>query len=100
MAEGFTTIYSPGPAWEAGKKLEEQAGFPEQLRWWKSLAKDGRLKMTGILAERPDVVVVAVYGADAAEVDALVASTPWVLSGRMRAATTPGEPRPCGPPRG
>lgn len=94
MADAFTAVYEPGPAWEAGTSIERQPGFAEQLLWWKEHAKVGRLKMVGILAERPEVVVMVCYGA-AEDVDRLLAASPLVASGRLKVSITPGAPKPC-----
>ena len=102
MPPAFTTIYSPGPNWDGDKILEEQTGFKEQVLWWKGHDRQGRLKMLGVILERPDerpkATVVVWYCDNLAEAVAYAAASPLVVAGRLTAATTPGEPSPCGRP--
>ena len=98
MVSEFTTRYSPGPAFAAARKLEEQEGFREQVRWWKEQEAAKRMRMVGVLALSPDSVVVVFLTGDFGEAHALATSAPFVSAGVLTAQTMSGGIRRCVPP--
>jgi uncharacterized protein YciI len=93
----FTTIYSPGPAFVAGRKLEEQDHFAGQVRWWKEHERARRMRLIGVPAQNPDTVVVVWYAESFDAAHALAAAAPFVAAGLLTVRTAPGGVNRCAP---
>lgn len=100
MASEFTTLLSPGPAFVAGRKLEEQAGFQDQVAWWKEQQAARRMKVVGIPATSPDSVLIVEYAESFEAAHDLATSAPLVVSGVLAARTVPGGVNRCAPRQG
>ena len=97
MTQEYTAIYSPGPAFIAGRKLEEQDGFAAQVRWWKEQEAARRMRLIGVRAENPDTVVVVCFVESFDAARALAASAPFVGAGLLAVRTAPGGVNRCAP---
>jgi uncharacterized protein YciI len=97
MTLEFTTVYSPGPAFVAGRKLEEQDGFAGQVGWWKEQQSARRMRLIGVPAQNPDTVVVVWYAESFDAAHALAAATPFVAAGLLTVRTAPGGVSRCAP---
>jgi hypothetical protein len=99
MTSEFTTLLSPGPAFVAGRKLEEQAGFQDQVTWWKEQQAARRMKLIGNPSSDLDSVVIVEYADTFERAHGLATSAPLVASGVLVARTFPGGVNRCAPPR-
>ena len=97
MTREFTTLLSPGPAFVAGRKLEEQAGFQDQVTWWKVQQAARRMKLVGNPLSDLDSVVIVGYADSFEAAHALATSSPLVASGVLLARTFPGGVNRCAP---
>lgn len=99
MTREFTTLLSPGPAFVEGRKLEEQAGFQDQVKWWKEQQAARRMKLVGNPASDLDSVVIVGYADTFELAHGLAISAPLVVAGVLLARTFPGGVNRCAPPR-
>jgi uncharacterized protein YciI len=81
----FAVTRSRGPAWAAGRPLEEQDAWRAHADFMNALHRDGFVLLGGPLEGTPDVLlIVRASGAD--EIGARLAEDPWTRNGLLRIA--------------
>lgn len=86
----YLIVHSPGPKWQAGRPIFEQAGVQEHIAHFRQLLDDGRLLMGGpFLDEHAGGMMVSVEGVGEDEVTAVAHADPAVRSGLLRVAVRP-----------
>jgi uncharacterized protein YciI len=77
----FLVIYSPGPAWIAGKPVSEQ-GLGEHFQYMLDLYERGSLKQAGPFTDNTGGAMI-LEAADAAAAQAVIANDPAVKEQKM-----------------
>ena len=80
----FIVLYAPGPAWEAGKSVMEQALRPHGL-YIKSLRDNGSLMAAGPLMEQNGGIAI-LRAPSLSEAEKILAADPGVTSGIFTAS--------------
>ncbi len=108
---GFTTVYQPGPAWVASRKLTEQTGWKENLAYWLRMKREYGMDVVGevplaywleiypgcgmdVVGEVSGVVVLVAWpSGDQETVDRLASLAPLVTGGVLTTSTYDGVPK-------
>jgi len=72
----FAVIRTRGPAWQDGRRLEDQVDWPTHASFMNALAKEGFVILGGPLEGTPDVLLI-VRADNADEVRTRLAEDPW-----------------------
>ena len=83
MPRLFAVTRSRGPAWQAGRPLEEQAEWSAHAVFMNALHRDGFVLLGGPLDGTPDVLLIVRAG-DADEIGARLADDAWTRNGLLR----------------
>jgi uncharacterized protein YciI len=83
MARLFAVTRSRGPAWRAGRPLEEQEDWAAHAVFMNSLHRDGFVLLGGPLDGTPEVLLIALAN-DADEIRARFADDAWTRNGLLR----------------
>ena len=83
MARLFAVTRSRGPAFHAGRPLEEQAEWSAHAVFMNALHRDGFVLLGGPLDGTPDVLLI-VRAADADEITARFADDVWTRNDLLR----------------
>ena len=83
MPRLFAVIRSRGPAWQAGRPMEEQDEWPSHAVFMTALHRDGFVLLGGPLDGTPDVLLIA-RANDADEIRARLADDSWTRNGLLR----------------
>ncbi|MGH7397486.1 MAG: YciI family protein [Candidatus Rokuibacteriota bacterium] len=79
----FAVTRSRGPAWNAGRPLEEQDEWPAHAAFMNALHRDGFVLLGGPLDGTPDVLLIAAAN-DADEITARLGDDSWTRNGLLR----------------
>jgi uncharacterized protein YciI len=84
----FVIIYTPGPAWLAGKSVSEQPFYREHVRYMQQLFADKRLLMGGPFQDKQGGLVILDV-ASVAQALEILAHDPAVLAQFLEAHVHP-----------
>jgi uncharacterized protein YciI len=86
----YVVLHSPGPRWESGKNLFEQAGVKEHAEHYRKLLAEGKLSLGGPhLDERGGGMMIPTAGVSEAEIRSFAAEDPAVKSGLLLVEVRP-----------
>ncbi len=86
----LVVMHDPGPLWQPGRPVFEQAGVQAHIEHYRGLLADGRLSLGGpFLDERGGGMMISAVGVDAAELAAFAAADPAVVSGLLTCTVRP-----------
>ena len=88
----YIVIYRPGPAWIAGKPMNQQKLGPH-VAFIRSLLADGRLVAGGPFTDTGEGGMAILRAASLADARAILATDPAVIAGVFEADLRPWEPR-------
>ena len=83
MPRLFAVTRSRGPAWRAGRPLEEQEDWAAHAVFMTALHREGFVVLGGPLEGTPDVLLIA-RANDADEIRARLADDPWTRNNLLR----------------
>jgi len=72
----FAVIRTRGPAWQDGRRLEDQVDWPTHASFMNALAKEGFVVLGGPLEGTADVLLIVRAGSPD-EIRARLAADPW-----------------------
>jgi uncharacterized protein YciI len=79
MKHLFAVTRTHGPAWDGGKRMEEQEKWTEHAAFMNQLAADGFIVLGGPLGYGGDVLLV-IDATDADEINTVLTRDPWSQS--------------------
>ena len=86
----YVVLHAPGPRWEPGKNLFDQAGVKEHAEHYRKLLAKGKLSLGGPhLDERGGGMMVPTAGVSEAEIRSFAAEDPAVKSGLLLVEVRP-----------